>query len=133
MTDAELTRLAAERVMGWAINPDGDMATALLLTRAEMNERHMLNLPWVCLMSGDHDCNQPKKHWNPLESIADAWMLVEAMQARGFWFFMNTADHWAGFGEGGSIKASSEVECKNATQAPRAITMAALRACGVAI
>lgn len=63
MTDTELTRLLAERVMGWKIKaPD-----------------YIDQVGWLWRWKGDR-IQQP---WRPLGSMDDAWMVVEKMREQG--------------------------------------------------
>lgn len=60
MTDADMTRALAERVMGWNIEPPDYIDQA----------------GWLWRWKGDR-IQQP---WRPLQSMDDAWMVVERMR-----------------------------------------------------
>ena len=65
MTDQEKIELLATKVMGWH--------------KAKL----MGEYPWYWCDSGGHGkCSVSS--WNPLTNIADAWMIVEKMQEKGF-------------------------------------------------
>lgn len=64
MSDAELTRLAAEKVMGWEVSPPGDQ----LLAAKEPSGR------WRYLGKQEFSSNQT---WDPIDLIEHAWMLHE--------------------------------------------------------
>ncbi len=106
-TDAENTYLAATLVMGWK--------------------------PWAAFkdvwLTGDED-NPSRKWFNPLESIADAWIMAEKLGLD----VIKVDDGWmAGDGSGGFSDDDGFVEMQLtnfviASTAPRAITLAAIGA-----
>jgi hypothetical protein len=110
---AEIIRLSAERVMGW---------TSWKSPMAGPND------PDDCWATGnDESPSWRKSGWNPLTSISDAWMLVEKLRGPANWsaLHVNSASFCMEFSMGKTGIANCHSE-----SAPRAITYAALRACG---
>ncbi len=118
MTDAELVRLAAEKVMGWTEDESGVSMDDDTFIIYGSKEQPMLSV----------DGNEV---WNPLTSISDAWMLVEKLwdeQNGGWQIGIQTED-------GGRIRCTVNKDgayCGHCTleSASGAITYAALRAVG---
>jgi hypothetical protein len=75
----ELTRRLAERVMGWQFERG-------LLGLTHMHQR--ADGTYLYCFLWDESSPYVAKHegWNPLENIADAWMLVEAVAKRTKWW-----------------------------------------------
>lgn len=131
MSDSELVQLAATKVMGWRVYGGyGSLRAA-----AEDGSRFRLDLG----VNGSL-----LRLWNPLESIADAWMLVEKLANLHFVIGKHGKQHTAWFVD--KIWAIGKVQNEvphqddpaclgswTADAAPRAITMAAVKACGVEV
>lgn len=108
MTDVEITRLSAERIMGFKAHGA---------------------LHWT---NGDVSVDRFK--WTPLASIADAWMLVEKLKADGWEITIQW--HWCEpnlWDWGITLVKREHVRGSHGTEVGRAITIAALRAVGVEI
>ncbi len=82
ITYVEIVTALAEKVMGWRIVPHGHFRSRWLKlsesdvgkTIIEMDSRlYLLTAP-----------NSAPNEWNPLASIADAWMVVERMYELGW-------------------------------------------------
>ena len=71
MTDAELTRQAAESVMGWTVytTPGGNV------NARTPGEEHS-----VYTLEHNYGCGNTR--WNPLISVSDAFLLVDALKTR---------------------------------------------------
>lgn len=138
MTDAELTRLLAERVMGGRIWKETEHQGDHDWLDNPANYPHLteFNTGAFILWCAP---NENGRLWRPLDSMDDAWMLVERMRKLGWssshtdltvdsgtawwsWHFCQFAPPPAGASE--------------SAQAPtpqRAIALAALRAVGVEV
>ena len=66
MTDHELIIAAAEKVMEWKVSPPDEFGSVIASDGSALR--------WL------------GQHWNPLESDADAFMLVDAMRLKGWRF-----------------------------------------------
>ena len=109
MTHNKLNKLAAIHVMKWSEYPQEEARDCPLFVNENFKE------VWS---------------WNPCESIADAWLLVEKMKEKDL--FITIHGGFAGqekieVFEGDSL--SSRCECVDST-APLAITKACLKAMG---
>lgn len=110
MTDAEMVRLAAEKVMGWEAKES--WTTVMIWQPVGIN----------CL------------HWNPLTSDADCWMLVEKLQEQGWG--IRVAVHVGGYLRGTSVRIYRyepfiQFRIEEMPDRRRAIVLACLRAVGV--
>lgn len=128
MTDQELINLLAERVMGW----------------------HR-SIEWVSIMTDPYQpvwrdkpvtsMDQPAIApitWNPLENIADAWQVKEAMKAK-LWYwtiadrgtFTEASAVYTYVEKDGETKQERAYDC--GLSASRVICLAALKALGVEV
>jgi hypothetical protein len=131
--DRTLIINAAERVMGWTVVPfEWEDRREEVFPRLIEN----INLDWVLCLTERGEWNE----WNPLESITDAWMLVEELAKRHTLisvknlFDGDSVNWWVCTATGytqphGYINGQWQ---EDADSAPRAIVLAALQACGVA-
>jgi hypothetical protein len=123
MTDREMVIAAAEKVMGWSVYQSG-RCSSIARTRDEHETERILETthPWESV------------GWNPLESDADAFMLVDAMAAKGYYFRLHQVSSGAALA---SFVKAVEPDEDDASEAAenrrRAIVMAALGAVGVAL
>ena len=118
MTNAELNKLAAEKVMGWHEYGDG-------ILKPDSDEPLYVN----------NDFKEVWK-WNPCESIADAWMLLEKLD--WFWFQVGRENcdgvRWdVRTYDDYDCKAEDEINVTCEDTAPLAITKACLKAAGVKV
>ena len=116
MTDADMVRLAATKVMGWTKAPKKDSV-------GEWWEDTSLPVPQRYPASPE---------WNPLTSIADAWMLVEEV-GKHFSIELTTASSavaYVGFMSKGDGYRGADAHDNSVC---RAITVAALRVVGVVV
>jgi hypothetical protein len=120
MTDKDLIIAAAKEVMGWTVYTSGrGSAVAVSPQEDEMDRILATTHPWESV------------EWNPLGSIADAWMLVERMREKGrhclilrsYESGLTVASFYLGPHDRSDLSATD-------MSAPRAITLAALRAIG---
>ena len=84
MSDKELIRTLAEKVMGWPVRVHGDMdqrgyakpePDGTLVLWDDLNEIHMC------------------RHWQPLTSDSDAFMVVDALVAKGYDVILGCMEH----------------------------------------
>lgn len=146
MTDQEIVRAAAERIMGWRYwrfeenGPsrfDGSFPVF-----SQWNHS-----PDVATCFVHHAEDESDRWWNPLTSIADAWMLVEKLRDQGLNCVTGNNAHakvqnFAAFVDAvwslgkriNSVPEDGDVALRGwsiSETARRAITIAALRAVGV--
>ncbi len=151
MTDRELIVNAAEKVLDWRVVPFDDRAQY----RMPAYPAYFWRDNPGAVMIRTHP-NQHAKDWNPLESITDAWMLVEVLRAKDWLITVKSMPRKFSFIVEGSRseydapchdrqigqgKCSCEAhfmgepwrhdEWALADSAPRAIVLACLRAIGV--
>ena len=120
MTDEQIIREVAERVMGWTWH-----ANSVWVNHPDADSRTDANGAW------ERD-NQyaAGRHWNPLSSWADARMVVERMRELRLELTLH------GMGPDGfyawfmPLHSSRTGPVAKESTAPRAITMAALQAVG---
>ena len=129
MTDNELIRAAAERVMGWAVIPFHAKIEKKIYPALIENASH----DW-CLIA---DKRSWARKWNPLASDADAFMLVDAIHSRGeYWFRLTTRWDKVNWSAGWTTQECTgwngrmDIEVTDPDRR-RAIVLAALRAVGV--
>lgn len=105
----DLDRQVAERVMGWK-------------TREQEGHLMVENNPGC----GDLAWTP---HWEPSTSIADAWLVVEAMREKGWWMYCELSDKgaWVGYTTFGGISKGDPPGVLASTM-PEAICRAALTA-----
>ena len=106
MTDAELIKAAAERAMGWR-RQVGELEGTPVMTIREPS-------------------------WNPLNSDADAFMLVDALAARGMRFLLEYRQPLRG-GPPEWVVRFGDGELVTDPDRRRAIVVGALKACEVAV
>jgi hypothetical protein len=107
MTDTELTKELACRVMGWTVEREA----AGYLVFASPHEKHT--------------------GWSPLSDIAHAWMLVDVM-CRGWIMDMENDEHGCCVSYSRNFASTPESHTALADTAPRAICMATLAPAKVA-
>jgi hypothetical protein len=132
MTDAELVKLAAERVMGWQVL---EQHGGLIAFNTKTVWKH-----WIVEPPDDPCKTFPTLGtWNPLTSDTDAMMLVDAIPDTVF-----TLEHlyapklleWRWLANFGTSGAFGTVIVRGVAASPdrcRAITQAAVRAVGVEV
>ncbi len=120
MTDRELVVSLAERVMEWKRGLPRPYSAKWGVER------------WIA-----PDGERFSLSWNPLESIADAFMLVEALHKKSHWFRIQSSwdksrKYYAGFEEDGFTGWNGRPTYQGmADSAPRAIRLAAARVVGI--
>lgn len=126
MTDQEIIVAVAEKVMGWKAYPLDSYNDYRLYEQNRLIEN--VNREWVFFpASATHsEAHAAAKPWNPLESVASAWMVVENLaESRS----VRVTSHFPGWRcvvmEHGS---GDELGREVADTAPRAICLAALKA-----
>ena len=119
MTDHELVRLLAERVLGWQYwdgQQDYDGFAVAIFT----DWSGQVPMVGVDLYQGGSD--DVTGHWDPLHNIADAWMLVDTLVGQGLLVEVWTDTY------GSYARISSQRRSLRADTVPRAICRAALAA-----
>ena len=124
MTDEQIVRTLAEKVMGWPV---------CAAMRGSESHRLFLQAPpprLEVMPTGNallwHAPNFPADEWNPLERIQDAFMVVEKMWGLGFWMRLE-----CGGGVIDSCRFSTSAwkgPLQVGNNAPRAICLAAIAA-----
>jgi hypothetical protein len=128
VTDAEITKLAAEKVMGWNVVPFSDDT-----------QYRQPSYPAYFDMRGRRimirtSPDEYARDFLPLTSDADAFMPVDAMEARGYDFRIHGLPSGASLAS--FVKAKEPGECDYWGDGPdrrRAIVLACLRAVGVEV
>ncbi len=140
MTDLDLTRALAERVMGWRVYgyaAHDDWVGATNHGRAA----------GTCCIDGrgrvmiTDDAAVTVRLWRPLESMDDVWMAINKLQADGWHYEVGAHiykpnSYWARFGKGDYDDDNNEWSTQHWGLAPtpqRAIALAALSVVGVEI
>jgi hypothetical protein len=120
--DAEIIIALTQKVMQWKVTNPGPHPRGHLFS-------YELKTPeGKTLYCRDGMGSLPGSCWNPLESIADAWMIVERMYELGWtWEISRTANPKCVF----YSDREPFVACSFAESAPRAICLAALKAVGL--
>ena len=119
LTDRELIVALAEKVMGWTVITSGRGSLVAFSPRDEDDRILATTHPWESV------------DWNPLTSIADAWMLVEAMVARGMVVIVKGDGLRAGDSNPKWTVLTDANPRTDALTAPRAICLAAAHAVGL--
>lgn len=129
MSDSEIVRTLAEKVMGWRV--EEWLGRVIAHNDAagpdDVNCRHLWSIP----QSSGIRYDALHLTWNPLSSISDAFMVVEKMREREFRFSLEMT-HYAR--KGGAvfapiIGAKSYADFQGGTaEAARAICLAAIAA-----
>lgn len=124
-----LDELVATRVMKWTADADGLYATSTAAHGGRVR---------YCVPDSDAmDSVNDAEPWSPTTNIAHAWEVVEKMRSMGWWWSLSSFG-----GEKGDWRFDVMMDHKSdpeetrqcvwaAKTAPLAITLAALRACGV--
>lgn len=122
MTDAELVRAAAEKVMGWKWQGDAEQ----IINPLKENEFRIVP-------GGGLFCHKVG-WWNPLTSDADCWMLVDKLIHNGWKFELtkSTSEWYASFFQMDFQVRKPAFRCDNRNRR-RSIVIAALWAVGVDI
>lgn len=117
----ELTVFLAEKVMGWEL----DHCKRGIWAHAKEKNAQGRSGGWICWSA-----SRTMPEWNPLENIADAWMVVEALKAKRNYGMLLILDEDGFEAHFGPLLADSpdEVVDASAPTAPEAICRAALRA-----
>lgn len=131
--DRELVGKAA-KVMGWPTELFGEV---LIIRPACQLQSYI----WI----ENHNPNTMATLWNPLERIADAWMLVDRMRELNLHFVLGSAPSgqttawfvdqlWSLAKRQNEVPHQDDPACRGSwtsDSVPRAITLAAIAACEV--
>ena len=82
MTDVEIIVALAEKVMGWEVFGEPYPGPGQWAYSGTIGNQHLEGY-----IGGYH-----VPQWNPLESIADAWIMVEELQSRGIFLGLDAID-----------------------------------------
>lgn len=93
MTDVDFVRGLAESVMGWTYSLGELPANRKLSIFRPLGRTEAIEV-WTW---GKRSKGWQSEKWNPLTSDADAFMLVDALEAKGYWFQLTSlvSHHWA--------------------------------------